>query len=60
MKKSLTQIIKEFEDQDKDVKNFIKDLLLLEQSKINQNNPQWKRELMDIVDAIVEKTVKKD
>lgn len=56
MKKSLTQIIKEFDDQDKNIKTLIKDLLILEQTKINQNNPQWKSPLMDIIDSIVENT----
>ena len=57
MKKSLKQLIEEFDDQEKDVRIFIKDLLILEKSKINQNNPQWKSALMDIIDSIVEKEV---
>jgi|TARA_B100000315_G_C14576321_1_gene588088 hypothetical protein len=59
MKKSIRNILKEFKDEDQTVQIFLKDVFAIEFEKLNSNNPQWRSELTDVIDAIIEKQVNK-
>ena len=56
MKKSLKSLVKEFDDQDKDVRDLLRDLFIFEDEKQYVNSPKYKDDYKRIIDAIVDKT----
>ena len=59
MKQSIKDLLKEFKNEDPDVQKFLKEVFLIENEKLNSNNPQWRSEITELVDKIIEKKSQK-
>jgi len=55
MKQSIKDLLKEFKNEDPDVQKFLKEVFLIENEKLNSTNPQWRSEITELVDKIIEK-----
>jgi|TARA_B100001964_G_C14194560_1_gene582704 hypothetical protein len=59
MKTSIKDLLKEFKDEDPTIQKLLKDVFIFENEILNSNNPQWRSEITNIIDSIIEKqTVK--
>jgi hypothetical protein len=59
MKTSIKDLLKEFKDEDPTIQKLLKDVFIFENEILNSNNPQWRSEITNIIDTIIEKqTVK--
>ena len=59
MKTSIKDLLKEFKDEDLTIQKLLKDVFIFENEILNSNNPQWRSEITNIIDSIIEKqTVK--
>ena len=59
MKQSIKDLLKEFNNEASDVKEFLRDVFLIENEKLNKNTPEWRSDITDLVDKIIEKKGKK-
>ena len=59
MKQSIKDLLKEFKNEEPDVQKFLKEVFLIENEKLNSNNPQWRNEITELVDKIIEKKSQK-
>ena len=55
MKTSLAELLKEFENEDKDVQEFLKELFQFEYDTLNLRSVQYKSHILDKLDSIIDK-----
>tara|TARA_Y100000768_G_scaffold119424_1_gene88220 strand:+ start:2962 stop:3147 length:186 start_codon:yes stop_codon:yes gene_type:complete len=58
MKKSLKSLLDEFKNEDTYVKEFLEEVFIIENEKLNTNHSKWKSDITDKLDKIVEKKAK--
>ena len=55
MKASIKELLEEFNDEEKDVQRFLKELFQFEHDVLNLRTVQYKSKILDKLDAIIEK-----
>ena len=55
MKTSIRELLKEFDNESKDVKRFLKEIFQFEHDMLNLRSVQYKSKILDKLDSIIEK-----
>ena len=53
MKASIRELLKEFDNEPKDVQKFLKELFQFEHDMLNMRSVQYKSKILDKLDAII-------